>query len=141
MEKCGPPPGFSVSTLRLRRDGERDSFAWSRGRGTWLISKAHQQQVIDLLDGLLAAHTKVTNIWNLAVLAFKLWFPRMRTTHCRQPKTAVRTDVLSPLGTHDASIRGLVDERRRYRKLTQGREIGVVPEVCVAGSGVGSCVP
>ena len=42
---------------------------------------------------------RVTNLWNLAVLAFKLWFPRMRTTHCPQPKTAARTDVLSPSGT------------------------------------------
>jgi len=49
---------FSVSTLRLRRDAKRDSFSWSRDRGTWLISEAHQQQIIDLLDGLLAAQTK-----------------------------------------------------------------------------------
>ena len=49
---------FSVSTLCLRRDTKRDSFVWNRERGTWLISQAHQEQIIDLLDGLLAARTK-----------------------------------------------------------------------------------
>ena len=49
---------FSISALCLLRGTKRDSFVWSRDRGTWLISKAYQQQIIDLLDGLLAAHTK-----------------------------------------------------------------------------------
>jgi hypothetical protein len=49
---------FSISALRLRRDTKRDSFVWSRDRGTWLISETYQQQIIDLLDGLLAAQTK-----------------------------------------------------------------------------------
>jgi len=46
---------FSVSALLLRRDMKRDSFIWSQDKGTWLISQAHQEQIIGLLDGLLEA--------------------------------------------------------------------------------------
>jgi hypothetical protein len=41
--------------LCLRRDAEQDSFIWNRDRGTWWISEAYQQQILDLLDGLLSA--------------------------------------------------------------------------------------
>src|SRR5205085_5630113 len=46
---------FSVSALWLRRDAGLDSFSWSRDRGTWLISQAYQEHIIDLLDGLQEA--------------------------------------------------------------------------------------
>ena len=46
---------FSVSTLCLRRDTRLDSFVWNRDKGTWLISKAYQEQIIDLLEGLMLA--------------------------------------------------------------------------------------
>jgi hypothetical protein len=44
---------FSVSALLLRRGMKRDSFIWSQDKGTWLISQAHQEQIIGLLDGLI----------------------------------------------------------------------------------------
>jgi hypothetical protein len=47
---------FSVSALCLRRDMKQDSFIWSQDKGTWLISPAHQEQIIGLLDGLLEAN-------------------------------------------------------------------------------------
>jgi hypothetical protein len=49
---------FSIVTLCLRRDMNRDSFVWSQGKGTWLISPAYQEQIIGLLDGLLEANTQ-----------------------------------------------------------------------------------
>jgi hypothetical protein len=49
---------FSVSGLCLRRDTKRDSFVWSRDKGTWLISEAHQEQIVGLLDGLLEMKTE-----------------------------------------------------------------------------------
>src|SRR5580658_2888347 len=49
---------FSVSGLCLRRDIKRDSFIWSRDKGTWLISEADQDQIVGFLDGLLEAKTE-----------------------------------------------------------------------------------
>jgi hypothetical protein len=49
---------LSVSALCLRRDMKREFFIWSQGKGTWLISQAHQEQIIGLLDGLLEAKTE-----------------------------------------------------------------------------------
>jgi len=67
-------------------------------RGTWLISEAHQQQIIDLLDGLLAAQTKGHQYLELGSARVQVMFPRMRSTHCPQPKTAARTDVPIAIG-------------------------------------------
>jgi len=47
---------FSVSGLCLRRNTKRDSFIWSRGKGTWLISEPHQEQIV-FWDGLLEVKT------------------------------------------------------------------------------------
>lgn len=44
---------FAVSGLCLRRDVKRDSLIWSRDGGAWLISQAHQGQIVGLLEGAL----------------------------------------------------------------------------------------
>ncbi len=57
---------FSISALCLRRDTKRDSFVWSRDRGTWLISEAYQQQIMEpMMPQFVALWTKdgVTGQW------------------------------------------------------------------------------
>ena len=44
---------FSVRALCLQRATKADAFEWARDNGTWLVSQAHQKQIIGLLDGLL----------------------------------------------------------------------------------------
>jgi hypothetical protein len=44
---------FSVAELHLQRTTKGKSFTWRDDKGKWLISKAYQEQIIGLLDGLL----------------------------------------------------------------------------------------
>jgi hypothetical protein len=51
---CKPDERCSFPQLRcLCRVTQGDAFEWSGDNGTWLISQAHQEQIVGLLDGLL----------------------------------------------------------------------------------------
>jgi hypothetical protein len=44
----------SATELCLRRDKDRNDFIWKRDKGVWIVSKAYQDQIVGLLEGLLA---------------------------------------------------------------------------------------
>ena len=49
---------LSVTAMHLKRDAQKDSFAWHQDSGTWLITTTYQKRIVGLLDGLLESNNE-----------------------------------------------------------------------------------